>query len=387
MLRSKEIHDTTMPPLRVRGNGAHAPAGMPGSVPTSAPASAPASAPMAVPMSAPHSGIVDRIMRVPLSGKVLGANLLVALIALLSLFIAHKPGETLTQSLVVAVCAVGFSLVANIILVTVALRPLRELERTAQRVWAGDLSVRARSTQTEDQDLGRVRSAINLLLDGMHHDRARMRRLALHAITVGDGERARVGRELHESSAQWLAGLTLELSAMARATKDPEAQAQLEHMREMAQHVMEQVRVLSETLHPRVLDDLGLAPALQHLARRTSERGVSTTADTSGADAAIPRHVASVLYDVAREAVANAARHASPARVELLLTTDGGRVRLAVRDDGRGMDVEEKERGGFGLFSMRERVALVNGVFTLESLPGDGTRVVATVALDAEDGR
>jgi len=155
----------------------------------------------------------------------------------------------------------------------------------------------------------------------------------------------------------------------------------------MAQHVMEQVRVLSETLHPRVLDDLGLAPALQHLARRTSERGVSTTADTSGADAAIPRHVASVLYDVAREAVANAARHASPARVELLLTTEGGRVRLAVRDDGRGMDVEEKERGGFGLFSMRERVALVNGVFTLESLPGDGTRVVATVALDAEDGR
>lgn len=335
----------------------------------------------------PGLGVVNWLFRVPLSGKLLGANFLVALIALASLFFARISGETLTESLVVSVAAVVFSIAANIMLVTVALRPLRELERTAQRVWAGDLSVRARPTQTESPDLGRVRSAINLLLDGMHHDRARMRRLALHAITVGDRERARVGRELHESSAQWLAGLTLELAAMARDAKDEESRAQLVRMQETAQHVMEQVRTLSETLHPRVLDDLGLAPALQHLARKTSERGVKTTADTAGADATIPPHVASVLYDVAREAVANAARHASPAQVELHLTTEQGKARLDVRDDGQGMNVGEAERGGFGLFSMRERVALVNGTFELESRPGDGTRVVATVALDDEGGR
>lgn len=340
-----------------------------------------------VPMSVSHTNWADRVFRVPLSGKLLGANLLVAVIALASLFIARTPNETLTESLAVSVSAVVFSIVANIALVTAALRPLRELERTAQRVWAGDLTVRARPTQTEDPDLGRVRSAINLLLDGMHHDRARMRRLALHAITVGDRERARVGRELHESSAQWLAGLTLELSAMARDAKDPESQAQLQRMQQMAQQVMEQVRTLSETLHPRVLDDLGLAPALQHLARKTTERGIATTAETAGADAAIPAHVASVLYDVAREAVANAARHAAPEHVELVLTTEQGKARLDVRDDGQGMNVGEAERGGFGLFSMRERVALVNGTFELESRPGDGTRVVATVALVDEDGR
>lgn len=334
-----------------------------------------------------RSWVVESIMRVPLSAKVLGANLLVAVIAIGALFIAHTPGETLTQSLTVAVLAVGFSLVANFVMVSIALRPLRELERTAQRVWAGDFSVRARPTQTEDPDLGRVRSAINLLLDGMHHDRARMRRLALHAITVGDRERARVGRELHESSAQWLAGLTLELAAMGRDTGDADAKAQLRRMQDTAQHVMEQVRTLSETLHPRVLDDLGLAPALQHLARKTTERGVSTTADTVGAEAAIPRHVASVLYDVAREAVANAALHAAPAHVDVRLTTEQGRARLDVHDDGRGMDVGEAERGGFGLFSMRERVALVNGTFELESRPGDGTRVVATVALNDEGGQ
>ncbi len=340
-----------------------------------------------VPVAVRHTRWTDRVFRVPLSGKLLGANLLVAVIALASLFIARSTNESLTENLVVAVSAVMFSIVANIALVTVALRPLRELERTAQRVWAGDLSVRARPTHTEDPDLGRVRSAINLLLDGMHHDRARMRRLALHAITVGDRERARVGRELHESSAQYLAGLTLELAAMARDCKDEESRLQLQRMQQMAQQVMEQVRTLSETLHPRVLDDLGLAPALQHLARKTTERGIATTADTVGADAPIPPHVASVLYDVAREAVANAVRHAAPSHVDVHLTTDRGMARLDVRDDGHGMDVGEAERGGFGLFSMRERVALVNGTFQLESRPGDGTRVVATVALDDEGER
>ena len=340
-----------------------------------------------VPLAVRHTRWVDRVFRVPLSGKLLGANLLVALIALASLFIARTTDESLTEALMVSVSAVLFSIVANIALVTVALRPLRELERTAQRVWAGDLSVRARPTHTEDPDLGRVRSAINLLLDGMHHDRARMRRLALHAITVGDRERARVGRELHESSAQHLAGLTLELSAMARDARDEDSRVQLQRMQQMAQQVMEQVRTLSETLHPRVLDDLGLAPALQHLARKTTEGGIATTADTAGADTPIPQHVASVLYDVAREAVANAARHAAPAHVELRLTTEQGAARLDVRDDGHGMDVGEAERGGFGLFSMRERMALVNGTFQLESRPGNGTRVVAKVALDDEGGQ
>jgi signal transduction histidine kinase len=363
MVPTREITDTTAPQTEMAGGETR------------------------VPLGVQHTRWVDRVFRVPLSGKLLGANLLVALIALASLFIARATGESLTESLVVSVSAVLFSIVANIALVTVALRPLRELERTAQRVWAGDLSVRARPTHTEDPDLGRVRSAINLLLDGMHHDRARMRRLALHAITVGDRERARVGRELHESSAQYLAGLTLELSALARDAKDEEGRSQLQRMQQMAQQVMEQVRTLSETLHPRVLDDLGLAPALQHLARKTTERGVETTAETAGADAPIPSPVASVLYDVAREAVANAARHAAPAHIDLHLTTERGRARLEVRDDGHGMDVGEAERGGFGLFSMRERMALVNGTFELQSRPGDGTRVVALVALDDEDGR
>ncbi len=363
MSLTKDLHESPLASPLLRGTGSH------------------------TAVAPPSRGILDLVMRVPLSAKLLGANLLVALIALAALWLAHTPRETTFEILAVPAAAVVFVLVANVVLVTVALRPLRELERTAQRVWAGDLSVRARASQTEDTDLGRVRSAINLLLDGMNHDRMRMRRLALHAITVGDKERALVGRELHESSAQWLAGLTLELSAFAKTAEDPARREQLLQMQATARQVMEQVRALSETLHPRVLDDLGLPAALQHLARKTTERGLSTSADTMAASARLPAHVASVLYDVAREAVTNALLHAEAGHADILLTTGAGRAQLAVHDDGRGMDVGEAQRSGFGLFAMRERIALVNGTFELESRPGDGTRVVATVALTDEDGQ
>jgi signal transduction histidine kinase len=86
---------------------------------------------------------------------------------------------------------------------------------------------------------------------------------------------------------------------------------------------------------------------------------------------------------VAQEALRNAARHAGARRVEIVLLHKLGTTSLEVSDDGRGFDVQraEERRPGMGLFSMRERVALVNGRLTVTSSPGRGTRIVATVPL------
>ena len=98
---------------------------------------------------------------------------------------------------------------------------------------------------------------------------------------------------------------------------------------------------------------------------------------------AIPRLPASVLYRIAQESLRNAVRHAQARRVELWLRRGPGTATLEVVDDGRGFDVKraEERRPGMGLFSMRERVGLVNGTLALVSAPGRGTRVVATVPL------
>jgi signal transduction histidine kinase len=97
----------------------------------------------------------------------------------------------------------------------------------------------------------------------------------------------------------------------------------------------------------------------------------------------IPGPLASVLYRVAQEALRNAARHAHAKHVEVRLFRENGMATLQVDDNGRGFDVRraEQRRPGMGLFSMRERVALVNGRLIVTSAPGQGALVVATVPL------
>ena len=141
---------------------------------------------------------------------------------------------------------------------------------------------------------------------------------------------------------------------------------------------------MAHTMHPRVLDDLGLVAALQWLSRQTAGPAaldVHVVADCDGS--AIPAPLASVLYRVAQEALRNVGRHAAAAHAEVTLCSEGGVATLEVSDDGEGFDVRgaEERRPGMGLFSMRERVALVNGHLVVESAPGRGTRVVATVPL------
>jgi signal transduction histidine kinase len=136
-------------------------------------------------------------------------------------------------------------------------------------------------------------------------------------------------------------------------------------------------------MHPRVLDDLGLPAALEWIARQTREQEAFDVDVIADDGASIPAPLASVLYRIAQEALRNAARHAGAKHVEIFLRRAPGSATLEVRDDGRGFDVRraEERRPGMGLFSMRERVGLVNGSLVVESTPGRGTRVVATVPL------
>lgn len=322
------------------------------------------------------------LLGVPLMTKIIGANVLIVLIAVaisLAMHDLHGPGRLMAD---VMIAALVFSLLVNMALVYVAFRPLLQLEETAGRVWRGDLDARVPRSIMADRDMARVGSTINVLLDGLVSDRARMRRLASQVIGAQDEERARIARELHDSTAQTLAALMLLLSAAVRDSRDPELAVRLGEIKGMAETVLEEVRTLSHTVHPRVLDDLGLASALEWLSRRTRESTeLAVTVDAFGDPSHIPPSVASVLYRVAQEALSNAVRHAAASSVSVVLRVGDDSAILEVVDDGRGFDVEEAEarRPGMGLFSMQERVALVNGHLDVTSAPGAGTRVVASV--------
>jgi signal transduction histidine kinase len=326
------------------------------------------------------------LLRIPLAGKIAGANIVVVAAAGTAALAVHATGTDDRRMLLILGLALAGSLAVNLALVVAALRPLRELEATAARVWRGDLDARVQSSSVADRDVARVGRTLNGLLDGLTADRARMRDLATQVIEAGDRERAHIARELHDSTAQQLTALVLQLAAAARASRDPELAGRLDTIKELAASMMEEVRLLSHTIHPRVLDDLGLAPALENLAHEASGRGpavVEVVAGRGGDD--VPPPAASVLYRVAQESVSNALRHGAPRRVTLRLDVTAHAATLEVADDGCGFDVAgaERRRPGMGLFSMRERVALVEGRFDVASRPSGGTRVTAMVPLGA----
>ena len=333
-------------------------------------------------------GVAQRLLRVPLLGKLAGANVLIALAALVGVAAEerlHMPGTAVS----VLGIALGTSLVVNFVLVYVALRPLSDLETTAERVSAGDLAARVSPSMLADRDMARVGHTLNTLLDRLTTDRARMRRLAAQVISAQDEERARVARELHDSTAQTLTAVMLQLGAAAQGSRSPELDDSLATMRELVADALEEVRNLSHTIHPRVLDDLGLAAALEWLARQSREQDALDVEVFADDGPAIPKLPASVLYRVAQEAMRNAVRHAAARRVELWLRQSAGTATLEVVDDGRGFDVRraEERRPGMGLFSMRERVGLVNGTLSVVSAPGRGTRVVATVPVTEQNDK
>ncbi len=327
---------------------------------------------------------VGAILQVPLAAKLAGANALIVVTAVLAATIIRRGGAgDLPVMVVFGGALVGGALV-NMVLVALALRPLADLESTAQRIWRGDLAARVPRSLLADGNLQRVGGALNVLLDGLAADRARLRELTSRVISAGDEERSHIARELHDSTAQSLAALLMELSVVIRENVDPSEGERLERIRRITSDVLDEVRMLAQTVHPRVLDDLGLGAALQHLSRESEARGsirIEVVVEDSALE--IGPAVSSVLYRVAQEALNNALRHANATCVLMRAAVSGRIARLEVSDDGVGFrtDDADRRRPGMGIFTMRERMALVDGALEIESAPGRGTRVIASVPL------
>jgi two-component system, NarL family, sensor histidine kinase UhpB len=329
-------------------------------------------------LSAPRPLSVTAL-RAPLVIKIAGANVLACLVLVAVVAPSWSRGVQASTLWTAALIAVTLHLV----LAAIALRPLRGLETVVARVRHGDFGARTIPSSIADGDVARIASMLNDLLDELNADRARVRALAAEVIRTGDRERSALAHELHDSTAQHLAALLYQLSAVARDVQDRTVSDRLLGIREVAGDVLEEVRTIARTVYPHVLDDLGLAAALRYLARETSHTSGLRIAVEAAGTADVPAPQAAVLYSIAQAAVRNALKHSSAEHVELRLTMNKYDVVVEIVDDGRGFDVAEAERRrpGMGLLMMRERAALLNGSVEIWSALGKGTRVIATVPL------
>lgn len=318
------------------------------------------------------------LFRAPLLGKLAGANAVVGAVAAALLLLMAPHGE---RQLIVAL-PLAVSMLVNLLLLRLALRPLAELGETMRRVSAGDLFARVGPSPFADDDLAQIGTTVNTLLDGLIAEHARVRELAARAIESADDERSRIARGLNESTAQTLAAVSLRTRSALAHGASPEVAEELGVIRELTVDAMEELRTASQVLYPSVLDDLGLEAALRWLGRRLeAERDIEVRVDSTGV-ADVPRSVARALYRVAEEAAANALRHGEPSVIRMSVLVDHGRVELVITDDGGGFDPDGVDpRSSLGLAMMRERVAGLGGRLTVDSAPDCATRVVARVPL------
>jgi PAS domain S-box-containing protein len=219
-----------------------------------------------------------------------------------------------------------------------------------------------------------------------------LQRLAGRLISAQEEELRRLSRELHDDLTQRLAVLAieagkLELDLNKMPEKYPEIVHTVTQIKDQLIKVSEDVHTISRQLHPTILDDLGLVRAIESECTAFMRRNpVEITFRKENVPDAIPDDIALCLYRVVQEGMKNIATHSGAKNCEILLKGDDHTVCLSVADKGIGFDpLAVRNMPGLGLSSMRERVQLVQGEFTIRSQPGKGTVINVCVPCTGSD--
>jgi signal transduction histidine kinase len=229
-------------------------------------------------------------------------------------------------------------------------------------------------TGPEEQQLSQLAWTAGLVLENVRLvDELRASRLRI--VAAQDSERRRIERDLHDGAQQRLVNVSLAIG-VARADLGhqvaPTVLAALDRAAAEAQEALTELRELARGIHPAILTDRGLAPAVRSLFERSPVPAILAAAP----DERLPPAAEATAYFVVAESLANAVKHATPTRIEAGIARHGAELLVRVCDNGQGGAVF---RAGGGLQGLADRVAVLGGRIQLESTPHVGTRVTAVM--------
>lgn len=240
-------------------------------------------------------------------------------------------------------------------------------------------------------DDGKVARVIGVIQDVTEHaaSHQELRRLSQQLMNEQDSQRRHLARELHESAGQSLAALKMTLGRLREALPEgsQSAASLLESAALLADGAVREVRTVSYLLHPPMLDDAGLGPALRWYAEGFSGRsGIKASVQISEPFPRYGQEIETTVFRVVQEALTNVHRYSGSTSAEIEVSHTDSQLRVEVRDRGCGFppvgDAANRRASlGVGISGMRERIKQLDGVFELDSRPGEGTTV--RVALPA----
>jgi two-component system sensor histidine kinase DegS len=210
--------------------------------------------------------------------------------------------------------------------------------------------------------------------------------MGLKVIQAQEEERKRVAREIHDGPAQSMANVVLRSEIVEKMLKNErilEAQMELHELKQMVRMSLADVRRIIFDLRPMALDDLGLVPTLQKYIQTCEER-IESSVDLVifGVEPPLRSSVKAAIFRLVQECLNNVEKHAKASSVQVKLEFLQESLRLVVKDDGMGFDLEKsKATGSFGLLGMKERTQLLEGTVDVQSAPGEGTKILFQIPL------
>jgi len=238
----------------------------------------------------------------------------------------------------------------------------------------------------------KVRVFVEMQRQAMHteHLNEQLRQMSSRLMLLQDAERRRVARELHDGLGQDLAALQMAFDRIADESSVQVKDQLAAEGRSVVIHAIQQVRTISYLLHPPVLDELGLASALRwYLDGVTKRSGINTVLDVQPRNfPRLSQDLETALFRVVQEALTNVFRHSAASQCWVVLSHEGGRVVVMIRDNGKGLSQETAElrpdKIGVGLGGMKQRTSEFGGQFRVSNV-SPGTLVEVVVPLPPRD--
>jgi two-component system sensor histidine kinase DegS len=211
--------------------------------------------------------------------------------------------------------------------------------------------------------------------------------MVVRIIQAQENERRRLSRQMHDGPAQLLTNLVLQAEICQRLldVDSERARAELDNLKTETTKAFQQTREFISDLRPMMLDDLGLIPTLKRYVSSWSEKtGISAELSISGQPHRLAPYSEVTIFRAVQELMGNAAQHANPSHVQVMLSLDGAFARAVVEDDGVGFDVDEvmasvDTEKKIGIASIADRVQMLGGSLSFESVRGVGTKATLEV--------
>ena len=254
-------------------------------------------------------------------------------------------------------------------------KPVRAVAAMAGRLAGGDLSVRV--PERGVAEIGVLERSFNTMAESLQQSRRELAASRTRIVAAGDLARRRIERDLHDGIQQRLVSLVLDLRSTEAAVPPrlPELRAQIAGVADNLTGSLEELRELSRGIHPAILSEGGLSPAIKALARRSA---VPVELDLD-IQRRLPEPIEVAAYYVVSEALANTAKHARASIAHVELRAGDGRLQLSVSDDGVGGATSDD---GSGLVGLTDRVEALGGTILVDSPPGKGTRLEVDLPID-----